>query len=250
MTLISKEFKRRLAAGDEQAWRELDRDFGRFITAGIKCVGQASPLTVQDLKQEVLATLVDSIAKFDTRRGTSFSAWLYTFGRMAAQNYRSKYMAQRRGGGHRPEPLEDAAAETRHDPEFAEFEREVFRAKVMRAVRRVEGLVPLLEFQCYYLKVASGRNGSEIATKLAVSGATVSRHQTKLRAMMRAEISAAVEAFSWEETEVRELSARGLDRDDYLAFDDALSDVLRVNRRARGGRPVTTGPAAQGAAKL
>lgn len=244
VTSITTEFKRRLQANDDAAWNELERDFGALITAGIRnegC-GRFHQATIQDLRQEALASLAKCIGNFDARQEGSFSAWLFNFGRNAARNERRKRTAVKRGGGTGPVAIEGDVPDP-CDPgesrEFSAFDAEVFRAKVMRAVRIVEGRLPLFQFQIYYMKVASGTAGIDLAAQYGLSQATITRHQRHVRDLLRKEIARSVREFSWNTGELQALSDHGLDRAGESEFDDALSGILRSGQ---GKSETASGP--------
>jgi len=201
--------------------------------AGIHAAGNNgfSALTVEDLRQDVLAMLLSNIPKFDAAQETSFSAWLYAFGRHAANNYRLKTRAAKRGGGKKggsPSLVTEIGFNER-EPDFVEFEGRVFRAKVMLALRNTQSIIGFEEFQAYYLKVASGLSGTAIATLLGTSPSTVSRFQSNVRQVLRKEISSAVAVFSWNEAEVEEPNKRGLRKVEDTGFDEALAAILLMS---------------------
>ena len=80
---LTTSFIARLRAQDQAAWFDLWETFGPVLRIQLAKWGKGriGPETVQDLSQETLAALSDSIDKYDPRKGARFSTWLLASGK-------------------------------------------------------------------------------------------------------------------------------------------------------------------------
>ncbi len=227
MNTLTTSFVRRLRDRDEAAWFELWEVFGPVLRAQLTRWGrgQVGVETVRDLTQETLAALSTSIERYDPARGARFSTWLLAIARHALGDEIDRRMALKRGGGKRPAELDErymgAAAGVEADEEY---ERNVFRAKVHAAVRKVEAEADFMQFSVYRMRVFDGLQGKEVAVQLGVSEPTVSRYLQKVRGLLRARLAETIAIYSFTEEEEREAEAAGLGGDDAM-FDEALADI-------------------------
>ena len=236
MVTLNTGLIQRLKERDSDAWHELWEIFGPAIERMVSSIAGRcfSPETVQDLRQETLIQVFDRIQSFDSGRGVKFSTWLYAVARHIVCAELTRRNALKRNRGLKPLSLDEVV-----DPgggaasPASEFEMQVFRAKVYRAIRLVERQSSFLEFEVYKLKVSRPLKAVEIAAVLGISEASVSRYLRKVRERLRETLRRVVKEYSWTEEEVGEIGKHRLDGDDDL-FDCALGDVyVRVEEEQR-----------------
>lgn len=239
MTTVDTNLVRRLQDLNGDAWLEFWDVFGSSIERMVDSIARRcfTQETVQDIRQETLLQVFAEIGKFDVRRGVKFSTWVYAIARHIVSAEMAHRNAQKRGGGVKPLSLHDLAIEDGREaaPE-AELERQVFRAKVYRAMKLVEKRSEFLEFQVYKMKVTpphgppgaldGGRpiKSQDIAVVLGISEASVSRYLKKVRERLREVLRDVVREYSWTEDEVDDIRRYRLDAADDV-FDAALGDI-------------------------
>ncbi|MEO0715383.1 MAG: hypothetical protein AAFY58_00180, partial [Planctomycetota bacterium] len=122
----------------------------------------------------------------------------------------------------------------------------VFRAKVERAIRQVEGEADFTDFEIYRMRVFDGQSGKEVADAIGTSEPTVSRKLTKIRVMLRASIGEVVSTYSFTPEELAEVERNGLSQKssgdnpktdsgkalDQL-FDEALAEIYHRQQELR-----------------
>ena len=236
---ITTTFVDRLRNRDESAWFELWETFGPVIRAHFARWGRGAigPETARDLTQETLAQLAGAIERFDPERGVRFSTWLLSIARHIFGDEVDRRMAGKRGGGRRAFSL-DAGPPASSDgvaPDD-EYERRVFRAKVMAAIRRVESTSDFLGFQVWQTRVLDGVVGREVAERIGTSEPTVSRHVARIRDRLRGELARTISEYSFTEEESREAERAGLAASD-SAFDAAIAEIYRVEAGAPSVSP-------------
>jgi len=227
MVTLNTGLLQRLKERDSDAWLELWEVFGPAIERMVASIARRyfSPDTLQDLRQETLVQVFDRIGSFDAARGVKFSTWLYAVARNLVCAELTRRNALKRNRGQKPLSLDEVV-----EPDggaaspAAEFERQVFRAKVYRAIRLVERQCGFLEFEVYKMKLSRSRKAVEIAAVLGISEASVSRYLRKVRERLRETLRRVVKEYSWTEEEVEEIGKHRLEGDDDL-FDSALGDV-------------------------
>lgn len=234
---ITTTFVERLRNRDQSAWFELWEVFGPVIRAHFAKWGRGAigPETARDLTQETLAQLASAIERFDPARGVRFSTWLLSIARHVFGDEVDRRMAGKRGCGRRAASL-DAAPDPQGEgmaPD-EEYERQIFRAKVMAAVRRVESGCDFLSFQVWQSRVLEGASGREVAERIGMSEPTVSRHVARVRERLRAELIRTISEYSFTEEESREAERAGLAASD-AAFDAAIADICLAEIRRTGG---------------
>lgn len=238
MNALTTNFVRRLREGDDAAWFELWEVFGPVLQAQLAKWGRGrvGAETVRDLSQETLAALSKSIDRYDPKRGARFSTWLLSIARHTLGDEMDRRGALKRGGGHRGVTLDEtfmgASASLEAD---ANYERQIFRAKVQAAVRKVESDSDFVSFQVYRMRVFDGMTGKDVASQLGISEPTVSRHLAKVRQSLRRRLAETVATFSFTDEEAREAEDAGLYQDDEL-FDSALSEIYHQQLQAPSSR--------------
>ena len=237
---ITTTFIDRLRNREEAAWFELWEVFGPVIRAHFAKWGRGSigAETARDLTQETLAQLAGSIERFDPTRGVRFSTWLLSIARHVFGDEVDRRMAGKRGAGKRAASLDGM---TPNDTDALlpddEYERQVFRAKVLASIRAVEARSDFMIFQVFQLRVLEGMSGRDVAERVGVSEPTVSRHAAKVRDALRAELVRTISAYSFTEDESREAERAGLAAAD-AAFDTAIAEIYRAaSREARNPGP-------------
>ncbi len=235
-------FVGRLRARDPQAWFELWETFGPILRNQLAKWGQGrlSIETVQDLSQETMTALATAIDRHDPSKGARFSTWLLAIAKYTLGDEIDRRMAQKRGSGQKPVSL-DAAC----DREGAalspneHYEQAVFDAKVEAALRRVERETEFVDFSVFRSRVLEGQPGREVAGKIGVSEAKISRKLAGVRQSLRGALFEIVAKYSFTEEECSEPARNGLEltpnKTDDALFDDALAEVyhrLQIRRRA------------------
>lgn len=230
-------FVDRLRNREEAAWFELWEVFGPVIRAHFARWGRGAigPETARDLTQETLAQLSGAIERFDPTRGVRFSTWLLSIARHVFGDEVDRRMAGKRGSGKRAASLDlSVPAEASVLAPDEEYERQVFRAKVLAAIHAVESRMEFVSFQMFQLRVLEGTNGREVAERVGVSEPTVSRHAAKVREALRAELVRTISAYSFTEDESREAERAGLAASD-ATFDAAIGEMYRAEARRASG---------------
>jgi hypothetical protein len=77
------------------------------------------------------------------------------------------------------------------------------------------------------MRVLESRSGRDIGVQLGISEPTVTRHCQRVRELLRDELRAAIEQFSFTDEERSEPDRAGLAAED-AAFDEALGEIWRA----------------------
>ena len=225
-------FISRLRAQDQGAWFDLWETFGPVLRVQLAKWGKGriGPETVQDLSQETLAALSDSIDKYDPRRGARFSTWLLAIAKHVLGDEMDRRNAQKRGGNKKTGEFDESwmiAAKT--VPADVEYENAVFRAKVDAAIRLAEKASEFTDFEVFRMRVLDGKPGKDVAECLGMSEPTVSRRLAKVRDVLRARLSEVIFTYSFTDDEMAEPKRNGLELNpnkvDDAAFDDAVAEI-------------------------
>ncbi|MBI4604094.1 MAG: sigma-70 family RNA polymerase sigma factor [Planctomycetes bacterium] len=238
----------RLKERDADAWLELWEVFGPTLERMVASLARPhfSPETVQDIRQETLLQVLDKIGSFDAGRGVKFTTWLYAIAKHIVCAELSRRNALKRNRGVKPLPLEAVSEPDGGGPSpAADFERQVFRAKVYRAIRLVAKESGFLEFEVYKMKISRPIKAVDIAAVLGISEASVSRYLRKVRTRLREVLRQVVREYSWTDEEVAEIGKHSLDADDEL-FDTALGDIyaaVEEDQKCRHGPRAAQSPA-------
>ncbi len=229
---LSTSFLTRLRERDPSAWFELWETFGPILRAQIARWGRGriGQETVKDLSQETLTALQQAIDRHDPSQGARFSTWLLAIARYTLGDEMDRRNAAKRGGGKRPQSLDDAleAAEDDLSPDAA-YEQSVFDAKVAAALRAMERECGFLLFSVYRMRVLEGRPGKAVAASLGTSEPTVSRRLAEVRERLRRRLFELLARYSFTEEELSEARRNGLDinpnKADDAGFDEAVAEV-------------------------
>lgn len=165
-----------------------------------------------------------------------FSTWLLSIARHVFGDEVDRRLAAKRIGGRRAVNIDDAppASARTLDPDDA-YEREVFRAKVLAAIRSVEARSEFLPFEVQGRASSRAAAAARWRSRSGASEPTVTRHLQKVRAQLREELVRTVAAYSFTEDESREAERAGLAAAD-AAFDAAVAEIyLAEQRRAAPG---------------
>ncbi len=238
---LTTSFISRLRGNDQAAWFELWETFGPVLRAQLSKWGKGriGPETVQDLSQETLAALSDSIERYDPGRGARFSTWLLAIAKHVLGDELDRRGAQKRGGGSSKavefdENWMKSASGATAD---AEYEAAVFRAKVEAAIRLVEKHADSIDFAIYRMRVLDGTPGKDVAAHMGMSEPTISRRLAKVRDMLRVRLGEVISIYSFTQDELGEAERNGLalapNKADDAMFDEAVAEIFHRHVRLR-----------------
>ncbi len=239
---LSTSFLTRLRARDPSAWFELWETFGPILRAQIARWGRGriGQETVKDLSQETLTALQQAIDRHDPSQGARFSTWLLAIARYTLGDEMDRRMAEKRGGGRRPQALDDAFDPAGNGPApDASYEQSVFDAKVEAALRAVERECGFVRFSVYRMRVLEGKAGRAVAASLGISEPTVSRRLAEVRSHVRARLFELLARYSFTAEELAEGPRNGLEvnpnKSDEAGFDEAVAEIYgRIAARRTG----------------
>lgn len=240
LNTLTTNFIGRLRARDPGAWFELWETFGPVLRAQLSKWGggRIGAETVQDLSQETLAALSDSIDRYDPARGARFSTWLLAIAKHTLGDEIDRRMAQKRGGGKKAAKLDETwmMTGTGTSPD-GRYEAAVFRAKVYAAIRMVERSCEFTDFAVYSMRVFDGQSGKEVAEALGTSEPTVSRRLSRVRGMIQTRLQEVMQTYSFTEEELAEAERNGLvlnpNNTDDAMFDEAISELYHREMEQR-----------------
>lgn len=247
LTPLTTGFIDRLRCNDQAAWFELWETFGPVIRAQLAKWGKGriGSQTVQDLSQETLAALSESIDRYDPSRGARFSTWLLAIAKHVLGDELDRRGALKRGGAKKNLELDESwMAASAAQGVDEQYEAAMFRAKVEAAIRLVAKDCDFTDYSIYSMRVFDGKSGKDVAAALGISEPTVSRRMARVRDALRAKLSEVVRVYSFTQEEIEELERKGLGRNPNqtgvvkvaevertptaeAAFDDAVGDIYR-----------------------
>lgn len=239
MNTLTTRFVARLKRNDEAAWFELWQTFGPVIRAQLMKWGKGriGSQTVQDLSQETMAALSDSIDRYDPTRGARFSTWLLAIAQHVLGDEMDRRNAQKRGSGRKGADFDDAWMASSGASVDENYEAAVFRAKVEAAIRMVEKECDFLDFSIYRMRVLDGQPGKGVAAALGISEPTVSRRLAKVRDMLRLRLREVISTYSFtlEEEEEAERNGLGLNpsKTDDVLFDESIAEIYHRQTELR-----------------
>jgi RNA polymerase sigma factor (sigma-70 family) len=228
---LTTSFVARLKRNDEAAWFELWETFGPVIRAQLTKWGKGriGSQTVQDLSQETMAALSDSIDRYDPSRGARFSTWLLAIAKHVLGDELDRRNAQKRGSGRKASAFDDAWMAGSPSSVDDHYEAAVFRAKVEAAIRLVEKECDFTDFSIYRMRVLDGQPGKEVAGALGISEPTVSRRLAKVREALRVKLREVIATYSFTEDELAEPERNGLalnpSKGDDELFDESVAEI-------------------------
>ena len=236
---MTTSFVARLKRNDEAAWFELWETFGPVIRAQLAKWGKGriGSQTVQDLSQETMAALSDSIDRYDPARGARFSTWLLAIAKHVLGDEMDKRNAQKRGSGKRGGGFDEAWMSASVASVDGQYEAAVFRAKVEKAIRLVEKECEFMDFSIYRMRVLDGQPGKAVSAALGISEPTVSRRLARVRDMLRGKLREVIETYSFTREEMEEPDRNGLllnptKADDEL-FDESVAEIFHRQAEMR-----------------
>jgi len=240
LNTLTTGFIARLKAQDAAAWYELWETFGPVLRAQLMRWGRGriGVETVQDLSQETLAALSDSIERYDPAKGARFSTWLLAIAKHTLGDEMDRRMAQKRGSGRKAATLDEGwMGEASGTSPDGKYEQAVFRAKVHAAIRMVERECDFTDFSVYRMRIFDGQSGKEVAESLGTSEPTVSRKLARVRDALRVRLGQVIATYSFTEEELAEAERNNLslapNKGDDGLFDDAIADLYHKEIEAR-----------------
>jgi RNA polymerase sigma factor (sigma-70 family) len=244
---MTTSFIARLKQNDEAAWFELWETFGPVIRGQLSKWGRGriGSQTVQDLSQETMAALSDSIDRYDPSRGARFSTWLLAIAKHVLGDELDRRNAQKRGSGKKAGNFDEAWMAGSAASVDDQYEAAVFRAKVEAAIRLVEKECDFTDFSIYRMRVLDGQPGKDVAAALGISEPTVSRRLARVREMLRARLRQVIATYSFTREELEEADRNGLalnptKADDEL-FDESVCEIyhrqMELRRLQQAGLP-------------
>lgn len=225
---LTTNFIARLKASDQAAWFELWETFGPVVRAQLMKWGKGriGSQTVQDLSQETLAALSESIDRYDPSRGARFSTWLLAIAKHVLGDEMDRRQAQKRGGNKKAVELEESWMAAGRGPGVDDqYEAAVFHAKVEAAIRLVERQCDFLDFSIYRMRVLDGKSGKDVAASLGTSEPTISRRLAKVREVLRSRLIDVITTYSFTQDEREEAARNGIDLNPKTAPDGAGGDA-------------------------
>ncbi|MGQ0627230.1 MAG: RNA polymerase sigma factor [Phycisphaerales bacterium] len=229
---LTTSFIARLRAQDQAAWFDLWETFGPVLRVQLSKWGKGriGPDTVQDLSQETMAALSDSIDKYDPAKGARFSTWLLAIAKHVLGDEMDRRFAQKRGGNKKTGEFDETwmiASKTLSADQ--EYEAAVFRAKVLAAIRLTEKASDFTDFEVFRMRILDGRPGKDVAAALGMSEPTVSRRLAKVRETLRVRLSEVMSIYCFTDDEAGEAQRNGLELNpnklNEAAFDEAVAEI-------------------------
>lgn len=233
---MTTSFVARLRANDQATWFELWETFGPVVRSQLAKWGRGriGSQTVQDLSQETLTALSESIDRYDPAKGARFSTWLLAIAKHVLGDEMDRRSAQKRGGNQKTASFEEgwmvASAAQGADEKY---EAAVFRAKVEEAIRRVQRASEFADFEIFRNRVLEGKSGKQVAEDLGMSEPTVSRRLAKVRDLLRVQLRETISKYSFTVEEMAEAARNRLETDpnkgptaqDDAGFDEAVAEI-------------------------
>jgi len=241
---MTTNFIARLRANDQATWFELWETFGPVVRGQLAKWGRGriGSQTVQDLSQETLSALSESIDRYDPARGARFSTWLLAIAKHVLGDEMDRRSAQKRGGNKKAASFEEgwmvaSAAQGADD----KYEAAVFRAKIEEAIRKVQKGTDFTDFEIFRMRVLESKSGKQVAEDLGMSEPTVSRRLAKVRDALRSQMHETISKYSFTPEEMSEAARNRLEVDpnkgptaaDDAAFDEAVAEIYHVQVELR-----------------
>lgn len=239
LTSLTTNFIGRLKRNDEAAWFELWETFGPVIRAQLTKWGKGriGSQTVQDLSQETLAALSDSIDRYDPARGARFSTWLLAIAKHVLGDEMDRRNAQKRGSGKANAEFDEAWMAGSAASVDEQYEAGIFRSKVEAAIRLVEKECEFTDFSIYRMRVLDGQPGKGVAAALGISEPTVSRRLARVRDLLRDKLRQVITTYSFTQDEMEEPERNGLalnpTKADDAAFDECVAEIYHRQMELR-----------------
>lgn len=245
---LTTSFIGRLRARDSAAWFELWEIFGPILRAQLSRWGRGriGVETVQDLSQDTMVALASAIDRHDPSKGARFSTWLLAIAKYTLGDEIDRRTALKRGGGAKPialDALEGLEPKSNGPAPNAQYELEVFDAKVAAALRGLERDSEMLDFETFRMRILEGQSGRAVATALGTSEPTVSRRLSRARNRLRDLIFEVFAKYSFTDEEWQEMERNGLGRvpnkdSDDNSFDEAIAEIYsRIVDRRKASLP-------------
>jgi RNA polymerase sigma-70 factor (ECF subfamily) len=173
--------------GNEQAWRDFVKRYGRQIYLWCRR-WQLQDADAEDVTQNVLVILAEKMREFRYDASGSFRAWLKTVTQHAWSKYVARLQRPGQGSGdssvlsqlHTLEARDELAAKLEE-----EFDRELLDLAMLRVAQRVEPHT----WQAFQLLALDGLSGAEVASRLSMPVAMVYVAKSRVQKLLQETIS-------------------------------------------------------------
>lgn len=171
--------------GDEEAWQRLLRLVTPLLELWAGRLGLRAD-DVDELVQEVLATLAEKLPEFSYDRERSFRGWLRTVAMNKWRHWRRRRAAL---------PLTDAQADelVANDPAEAFWEKEFNEYLLARALDVMRSEFEPTTWKACWEHIALGRRAAEVGAELGISAGAVYVATSRVLKRLREELAGLME---------------------------------------------------------
>src|SRR5262245_25225517 len=171
---------------DQAAWGQFAERYGRKIYGWCRQWG-LQEADAEDVAQQVLLKLADTMRTFSYDPSKSFRAWLKTVTHHAWRDFVEGRNRLGAGSGD-TRVLEPLPTVRTRDAPVDELDEELARDLLDEAMARVRLRVQPHTWQAFHLLAVEGRSGAEAAERLGMKVATVFVARSKVRKMIHEEV--------------------------------------------------------------
>jgi len=171
---------------DQAAWGQFAERYGRKIYGWCRQWG-LQEADAEDVTQQVLLKLADTMRTFSYDPSKSFRAWLKTVTHHAWRDF-VESRGRPGGGSGDTRVLELLQTVQARDGLVHELDEEFSRDLLDEAMARVRLLVQPHTWQAFHLLAVEGRSGAEAAERLGMKVATVFVARSKVQKMIQDEV--------------------------------------------------------------
>ena len=171
---------------DQAAWGQFAERYGRKIYGWCRQWG-LQEADAEDVTQQVLLKLADTMRTFSYDPSKSFRAWLKTVTHHAWRDF-VESRGRPGGGSGDTRVLELLQTVQARDGLVHELDEEFSRDLLDEAMARVRLLVQPHTWQAFHLLAVEGRSGAEAAERRSMKVATVFVARSKVQKMLQEEV--------------------------------------------------------------